>query len=72
MLRSVLLRGRQFYCFILWALHALDFIEDCLSVGLHLRRLIFLGAVIIFQKLPNAEIKVALVIGYAIDDREVH
>lgn len=56
MLRSVLLGGRQFYCFILWGLHALDFIEDCLSVGFHLLLLIFLGAVIIFQKLPDAKI----------------
>lgn len=72
MLGSVLLRGVQLYSLIGWCLHALDFIEDCLSVGLHLRLLIFLSAVIVFQKLPDAEIEVALVIGYAIDDGEVH
>ena len=72
MLRSVLLGGRQVDCLIARYLHALDFIEDCLSVGLVLGLLSFLGGVIIFQKLPDTKIDVALVVGYAIDDREVH
>lgn len=68
MLRSIHLGKREIDCLIPTYLHALNLIEDCVSVGFYLGLLIFLGLVIIFQELPHTKIDVALVFGNAIDD----